>query len=442
MAEEVNHHHTLKVIENCQISPPPASVPSSSLPLNYLDFPFFYCAPVKQIFFYDFPHPTQHFLQTVLPILKHSLSLTLQHFFPFAAKLVFPPVPNLPHILYSEGDSVSFSVSESTTHHFTHLLSNTPREITHEHPFIPSLPLPRTLKDGTLLFPTMAIQVTVFPNSGDPPSEIPLPLHNREMIQDTKGPKPVLLENLRNFPPKNPNEHKTPHSDLVRHRFMLSRNQVEKLKKWVAIKAQSMGLESETLHLSTFAVTCSLFWVCKVKTESEKEDKNNNNNYYCFSFPVDWRHRSGDSIPSNYFGNCLTSCYAVLPKSKLVGENGICEAMNAIGSQIRSLKNEAFKGVELFESAHKFMHSGEKDWSHLVQVVGSPKHNVYGTDFGWGKPKLSEMLHADNSTTMCPSDCRDQDSAIEVELVQKPLQMKKFSAIWEQLLGDIIIAVS
>ncbi|KAJ1422665.1 Transferase [Sesbania bispinosa] len=84
------------------------------------------------------------------------------------------------------------------------------------------------------------------------------------------------------------------------------------------------------------------------------------------------------------------------------------------------------------------MHSGEKDWSHLVQVVGSPKHNVYGTDFGWGKPKLSEMLHADNSTTMCPSDCRDQDFAIEVELVQKPLQMKKFSAIWEQQLGDII----
>lgn len=143
--------------------------------------------------------------------------------------------------------------------------------------------------------------------------------------------------------------------------------------------------------------------------------------YYCITFLVDWR----DSPE-----------LAALPKKKLVGENGVCEAVNAIGSQVRGLKGEPLKEVEGFKLARSSGDLGE--WSkRLFHVAGSPKLNAYETDFGRGKPKLSEVLQADDLRTMCLSDCRDQDGSVAVGLVRKGTQMKKFSTTLEQQLRDI-----
>lgn len=162
-----DHSHNLAVnlVEKLQVSPPPGSVPPTSLPLTFFDIPWFYCHPIQRIFFYEFPCSTHRFLQTVLPNLKHSLSLTLQHFFPYAANLIFPPKPRIPYIRYVEDDSVSFTVAESTAD-FTQLVTDSPQDVRNWHPLVPQLPSPLTSEDGTRLFPLMAIQVTVFPNSG------------------------------------------------------------------------------------------------------------------------------------------------------------------------------------------------------------------------------------------------------------------------------------
>lgn len=70
----------------------------------------------------------------------------------------------------------------------------------------------------------------------------------------------------------------------------------------------------------------------------------------------------------------------------------------------------------------------------MVIVAGSPKLKVYETDFGWGKPLMSEVLHADDSSTMCLSDSKDKDCDIEVGLVLGGDQMKKFCAILDKQL--------
>ncbi|KAL1322865.1 hypothetical protein AAHE18_14G228700 [Arachis hypogaea] len=57
-------------------------------------------------------------------------------------------------------------VAESTTTNLDNLVSDTPKDVTCFHAFVPMLPSPRALEDGTLLIPPMAIQVTIFPNSG------------------------------------------------------------------------------------------------------------------------------------------------------------------------------------------------------------------------------------------------------------------------------------
>ena len=80
----------------------------------------------------------------------------------------------------------------------------------------------------------------------------------------------------------------------------------------------------ESLHISTFVVTCSLIWVCMVKSEVASINivLNNDEIYNC-TFLADYCNHPAFSIPSTYFGNCLVSRNVSLKRSKLVGENGI-----------------------------------------------------------------------------------------------------------------------
>ncbi|MED6132844.1 hypothetical protein PIB30_022628 [Stylosanthes scabra] len=456
MEKKVNHDEILKVIEQCQVGPPPGSVPPTSVPLSFFDFPFL-CLPVtcKRIFFYEFPYPTTHLLQQVLPKLKQSLSLTLKHFFPFSSKIVFPPKPQTPHILYSEGDTLTFIVAESTTTNLHNLVSDTTKDVTCFHPFVPMLPSPRALEDGTLLIPPMAIQVTIFPNSGfaictnfshvvvdgkafhhfmkfwaslcgSKENIVALPCHDRDMIKDPKGFKPMFLETVWNSPRERFMSlgHNLP-SDNVRRTFVLRREQVDNLKKFVSAKCQNHGLG--TLHLSTFVVTCSLIWVCKVKSE---EIKNDEELYIC---PwLDCRNIAELRIPTTYFGNCLVNGIAAIKRSKLVGQNGIFEAAVAIGNKVRELQSEPYKCVESLMSSFS-------KWSlGVLGIAGSPKLDVYETDFGWGKPKLSEVVQLD-SQLVSLSDCRGKEDGIEVGVALGRTHMLKFNTILEELLQKILV---
>ncbi|XP_025982697.1 coumaroyl-CoA:anthocyanidin 3-O-glucoside-6''-O-coumaroyltransferase 1-like [Glycine max] len=162
---------------------------------------------------------------------------------------------------------------------------------------------------------------------------------------------------------------------------------------------------------------------------------------YCLTFLADCRNRSKLSVPSTYFGNCLTICHVELQKEKLVGENGILEAVSAIGGEVRGLRGDPLKGFEWIVSGRRRRELGRQS-QHVMIIAGSPKLNVYETDFGWGRPKMSEILHADDAGAMCLSDCRNQErGGIEVGLALSAIQMKKFNAILDEQLGDIDIVV-
>ena len=476
MAQQVYHHHKVKIIQQCQVSPPPGSVSTSSIPLAFFDLPWVYSVPVQIIFFYEFPHSIKHFLQNVLPNLKHSLSLTLQHFFPLAANLVFPPQPHHPHILYSNSDSLSFTIAESTQD-LHHLIANTLRDVRDLYPFVPTLPAPRTSQDGTRLFPLMAIQVTVLPSSGfsicltyrhlaadaraflhfmkfwanvcgtrkdlassSLEGSLPLPFLNRDTIEDPKGIKLIYLQELwdssaqgMEFNDPAPNFL----SDKVRLSFVLSRDHVEKLKKWVSVQCNSYGLELESLHISTFVVTSSLTWVCLAKSEGASfNDVPNNDETHTLTFLADCRNRLELSIPTTYFGNCLVLRVVSLEKRKLVEDNGIVEAVIAIGSKVRDVQCEPLKGVESFMSDIK---KTAKSRQHVIKVAGSPKLGVYDIDFGWGKPKKSEILHIEYSGSLSLSDCRDNKGGVEVGLVLGRPQANNFNIILEQHLKNIAV---
>ncbi|KAJ0668098.1 putative anthocyanin 6''-O-malonyltransferase [Helianthus annuus] len=160
----------LNVLEKCRISSPPATVGDRSLPLTFFDAAWLLFFPVHQVFFYDFPHPTSYFLETIVPKLKHSLSITLQHFFPFAGNLVvYPNKKHLsnakrPEIRHVEGDSVALTFAESSLD-FDDLTGNHLRESHKFYPLIPGLGHPSKVSNYVTI-PLFTVQVTIFPYKG------------------------------------------------------------------------------------------------------------------------------------------------------------------------------------------------------------------------------------------------------------------------------------
>ncbi|KAK7272342.1 hypothetical protein RJT34_28867 [Clitoria ternatea] len=459
---------TVKIIERCQVAPPPSSLPSTTLPLTFFDIPWFLCSHIKRIFFYDFPYPTHHFLQTTLPILKHSLSLTLQHFFPFASNLVVPSQREHPFIRYLDGDSVSFTVAESKADNFTTLTSDSPQDLRNLHPLAPTLSPPRLEEDGTRVFPIMAIQVTILPNSGfslcltfnhlaaDGKSlhhfikhwacvckargdlasiegSLPLPSHERDRVKDPHGLKLLYLQELENI------EHNSTESTLlredvfikkVRSTIVLTREQVEKIKKY----ANNYNTGSGALHISTFVVTCSLIWVCLLKSEEGKEKCDEELCHLVIL--ADCRDRPEFSLSSTYFGNCILFGLAKVKRSEVMGENAMVVAASAIERRIRELKSDAWTKA-------KALMSECREWwgkPSSVAVAGSPKLAVYGTDFGWGKPKKSEAAHIESSASFSLSDCRDPNGAIEVGLALENIRMNNFINILEHQLNNVMLS--
>ncbi|XP_057731160.1 coumaroyl-CoA:anthocyanidin 3-O-glucoside-6''-O-coumaroyltransferase 1-like [Arachis stenosperma] len=483
MAPETDNYDEVKIIENCQVAPPQGSLPSTTLPFTFFDIQWFLCHPVKRIFFYDFPYPTNHFLQSSLPPLKHSLSLALQHFFPFASKLIWPPPPHEPFMRYHQGsDSVAFTVAESKAD-FNLLVSDSPQNARDWHPFVPSLPPQDTLENGTRVIPLMAIQVTMIPNSGfaicltfnhlvadgkslhhfikfwatlckeivtkggnnlgsfleGSNSNLTLPSHDRNMIKDPKGLKQVFLEELKKSYFESLEFRglvEDVSTNKARGTLVVTRDQVDKLKKWVSLKySDTYGDNSESLqHISTFVVTSSLVWVSIIESE---EQCNNNNKYdeNChLVFLADCRGHVEFCVPQNYFGNCLDSGFVTFKRGDILGENGIVRVASAIESEIKELKREAYRdGENVMERYKELATSGER----LIIVAGSPRLGVYETDFGWGKPRKSEAAHLESSGSISLSDSKNKEGAIEVGFSLEWPRMNLFINIFEQHIKSV-----
>ncbi|KAI4333130.1 hypothetical protein L6164_017973 [Bauhinia variegata] len=342
-------------------------------------------------------------MQQILPILKHSLSLTLQLFFPFAATLKCPLQPHKPHIDYLDGGSVSFTVAESTAD-FAHLIGYSPQDVRSFHPFVPEFPPTRTSENGTVCLPLMAIQVTVLPCSG-----FAVCVNFNHVVADGKA-----------F-----------------HRFMKSwaflcrtKGDLNSLQGSIpfhdrAIVADQKGLE----HCFLKEWWDSPIEQSKNRVESVRATTTSKNwGAPSLGILADCRNRLEFPLPSTYFGNCLMAHSVALERKELVGENGIVEAVKAIGNKVKNLESGVLRGAEKWISDVKRI---RKLGQPRIVVAGSPRFVVYETDFGWVRPKKSEVVQIDATGSIALADSRDGNGGIEVGLALGRTQMNDFVTILE-----------
>ncbi|KAH0708818.1 hypothetical protein KY284_010245 [Solanum tuberosum] len=128
------------MIEQCQVAPPPCSAAELTLRLTYFDHTWLSFGRNRRILFYNLPISKPDFVQTIIPSLKHSLSLALKYYTILAGNLVCPLINSsgYPELCYLTGDYASDF-----------------------YPFIPQLAEPKDAPGVQL-----AIKVTLFPNFG------------------------------------------------------------------------------------------------------------------------------------------------------------------------------------------------------------------------------------------------------------------------------------
>ncbi|XVF22972.1 hypothetical protein REPUB_Repub12eG0217100 [Reevesia pubescens] len=460
-------HVRVKILEQCQVCPPPNTVPAASLiPLTFFDLPWLFFPPAQPLFFYPYPYPTSHFLASTLPSLKHSLSLTLQLFFPFAAHLVLDLEPQ-PKIAFNQKHCyVSLTFAESNAD-FHHISGNHPRDVKDFHPLLPSLESSNpTSRDENQAVPLLAVKVIVFPNSGlciglayhhvaadgrtfdnfiktwasfhrDSSNYSIMPSYDRTVVIDKHGLEAIFLNEWRKKKSGKQmvimgteSRADDEFADKVRATFVMGLTDIEKINGWIIGECKNKNL-SEPVHLSPYVVACAFVWVCLMKSRTDSEDFDDQLHYPCyFGFNAGGLSRLDFPVPATYFGNCVGFGRSEATRGDLMGENGIIFAAKAIGDTVKKLDKA------LLGEAERWISDWEVFWeSNLhIMVVGSPKLDAYETDFGWGRPTKIEEISIDRWGAISLTESRDEKGGIEVGLALPKPKMDAFTSLFAQAL--------
>ncbi|XP_059643172.1 anthocyanin 5-aromatic acyltransferase-like [Cornus florida] len=466
ITQQIPQANTMNVIEHCRISPPPGTVADQLLPLTFFDIPFIPLPHIQKLLFYEFHHHSKtHFTDTLIPHLKHSLSLTLKHFFPLAANLILPSSNSSnPQIRYAEGDSVSLVFSESSDD-FNYLTGNQERNADQFHLLIPQITNWSDSVTTVEVVPLAAIQVTLFPESGIcfgfayhhvladgkafhgfmkswasiskfgwSDAELLgrgyLPFCDRTVIKDTIGLDTIYWRQVCEDWGKNYEICQTQTTNYVRATFIISRMDVQRLKELVMARQHSIV----QLHVSTFTVTCAYMWICILKSRAStrvdsKNDDDDDDELEYFGFTADCRGRLDPPMPATYFGNCLAFCFARATHGQLMEEKqGFFVAAESIGAAIAERLHEpegVLKGAETWLSELKSL-----KMDRLRSIAGSPKISLYEPDFGWGRPRKTEIISIDFTGAFSISECRDSQGDVEFGVSLPKITMDAFASIF------------
>lgn len=446
------------VIEQCQVAPSLGSSDKMTLPLTYFDILWLHNQHVPRILFYKLPIDKNSFVQTIIPTLKHSLSLTLKHYLPLAGNLVCPlDSSGSPELRYVKGDSVSVTFSESNMN-FDYLVSNDhPCYAKDFHPLVPQLTKPKDVS-GVRFAAVFAIQVTLFPNYngisicfinhhvvGDGSTivafikawaslnkyggndEFMIPFYDRSIVKDPHGLRDILWDGMKKYMTEMNNVIVTPPNDIVRGTFIIRRDDIQKLKNLISSRRPRLT------HVTSYTVTCSYIWTCLIKSEAATHEVIDKNVMEYFSCSVDYRSRFDPPLPSSYFGNCIIWYISRIRHVDLAGNEGFTIAAESIGETIDKRSNDM-----------EYMLSGEwlneveiVDKSRYLAVAGSPKLDLYEADFGWGRPHKWEFVSLDGGILMSLSKSKDSNGDLQIGLSLPKTRMNAFTSIFTQGLEEI-----
>ncbi|CAN1750903.1 Coumaroyl-CoA:anthocyanidin 3-O-glucoside-6''-O-coumaroyltransferase 2 [Linum perenne] len=254
-----------------------------------------------------------------------------------------------------------------------------------------------------------------------------LPCYNRASIKDEKNLEEAYLEQCWKII-TSPAAKSIPNmfnSSNVRATFLIDGDAISRLKS------------SLPFPTSAFVVTSAFVWTSLMKCiKSEDDDNNGFEIVDSYMFVANCRGRLDPPLPETYFGNCVTGVRASVKRSDLVGELGFVIAAMKITEKIKE-KNE--EGGVLRDAEEWFREYAEMaKMGKVVTVGGSPRMKVYETDFGFGRPRKSDLVLLGETGSLNFSDSRDEKmGGIEFGVVLSMSEMDTFE-LQLKMIDDVI----
>ncbi|CAL5211039.1 unnamed protein product [Lathyrus oleraceus] len=92
-------------------------------------------------------------------------------------------------------------------------------------------------------------------------------------------------------------------------------------------------------------------------------------------------------LPEGYFGNSIIGCIVTMKAGDLLKEDGVCNGAWEMNKLIASHSNEKIKNkYESWLKNPNIIRPSSKPNNNFILISSSPRFDVYGNDFGWGKP--------------------------------------------------------
>ena len=452
-------------------------LPSTALALTYFDTKWFKFPPVQRLFFYrnqTSDTDSIRFNSEILPQLKHSLSLALLHYLPLAGHIMWPEPEPKPAVYYfpdQKCDGVSFVVAESSDADFDRVSGDGIREAAEYHPLVPQFSITEDKAE------VIAIQITLFPNQGFSigvsahhavldgksttlfikswaylckqlklqqqqqqqeqtylPPEL-TPCFDRTVVKDPDGIDLIYLKHWMSGSSSNrrslnvmPVKPENYYSNLVRMTFELNREDINKLRD--KVNEVLYSTQGGAQYLSSFVITCAHVFVWLVKARDVEA-----NTTVRFVITTDCRSRLDPPIPANYFGNCTGGEFGEAKASDFMQENGVAFVAHKLSDLIKGIKRGAVLGSE--DEFLNGMAKMREAQQLKISVAGSNRFDVYGSDFGWGRPEKVEVVSIDTTGAISLAETRDGCGGFEIGVVLEKQQMEVFASLFVDALKDL-----
>ncbi|KAK7352426.1 hypothetical protein VNO80_17848 [Phaseolus coccineus] len=404
------------------------------LPMHYIQKGLLFSKPATLV-------DQQYFMENLLEKLKHSLSLTLSHFYPLSGRLVIHKTQHPPsytvsvdcnnsdgaRFIYAALDvTISDLLSPVHTPSIFHSFFDHHKAVNHDGHTMPLLSIQVTelvdgifigcsmnhaIADGTSywnFFNTWSHIFQAHVQAQGPEYEVSTSLqliHNRWFPNDCSPPI--------NLPFKHHDEFITRfEAPFLRERvFHFSADSIAKLKA----KANS---ECSTTKISSFQSLSALVWRCITRARSLRYDQRT-------SCKLAANNRSRmESLPEEYFGNSIHVVSAETTTGELL-ENGLGWAAWKLHLTVAN-HNETvvLQFLKEWLQSPLIYELGRFSDPYCVYMGSSPRFNVYGNEFGMGKAVAARSGYAnkfDGKVTSYPG--REGGGSIDLEVCLSPDNM-------------------
>ncbi|XP_021910951.1 phenolic glucoside malonyltransferase 1-like, partial [Carica papaya] len=223
--------------------------------------------------------------------------------------------------------------------------------------------------------------------------------------------------------------------EFIRVKFELTREDLKKIRERVLrneVIIKHYEQDQSPLHLSTFVLTYAYMITCMVKAKGGDIS----NREVVIGFAADYRNRLDPPLPLTYFGNCIGAEMDFGIARDFMGQNGIAIAAKMVSDMVSRLGTRSLE--KLPDVLSDFMNKVSNANLLTFSVAGSTRFGVYGTDFGWGKPKSVEIVSIDGNGAFSMAESRDGNGGVEIGFSSTSNYIERLTVLFtEELNSDL-----